>query len=272
MHMINIRSESFKQNAVRFSYLSIGYTPPISPPDHLHVSIGEVEVEEIQTGINSDTASNLRKLFTIEITFDPAWFSCTEFEKSKRTRSYDPDLVFSDASGPLVFEVVCGADDPSGNTSANASVTFEVVRIECRGSRSLVRAGEEAIKAVVPKDSDDTIMPYDSLSSIVGKISENLRAGVGQSKSNRLLNGASTLTSSKSSILLAKPASTTSAETTAEATFDQYSSLIILVAVLLRLLTSLHPHSGQGKPPMFGDFEAQRHWVEITTGLPLEEW
>jgi alpha-1,3-glucosyltransferase len=30
--------------------------------------------------------------------------------------------------------------------------------------------------------------------------------------------------------------------------------------------------SGAGKPPMFGDYEAQRHWMEITFNLPIEEW
>ena len=29
---------------------------------------------------------------------------------------------------------------------------------------------------------------------------------------------------------------------------------------------------GKGKPPMFGDYEAQRHWMEITYNLPVDEW
>lgn len=29
---------------------------------------------------------------------------------------------------------------------------------------------------------------------------------------------------------------------------------------------------GRGKPPMFGDFEAQRHWMEVTLHRPLGEW
>ena len=29
---------------------------------------------------------------------------------------------------------------------------------------------------------------------------------------------------------------------------------------------------GAGKPPMFGDYEAQRHWMEITYNLPAKEW
>lgn len=29
---------------------------------------------------------------------------------------------------------------------------------------------------------------------------------------------------------------------------------------------------GAGKPPMFGDFEAQRHWLEITHNLPIGDW
>lgn len=35
-------------------------------------------------------------------------------------------------------------------------------------------------------------------------------------------------------------------------------------------LTFLSP--GAGKPPMFGDYEAQRHWQEVTYNLPLQEW
>jgi alpha-1,3-glucosyltransferase len=30
--------------------------------------------------------------------------------------------------------------------------------------------------------------------------------------------------------------------------------------------------AGQSKPPMYGDYEAQRHWMEITYNLPVKEW
>ena len=46
----------------------------------------------------------------------------------------------------------------------------------------------------------------------------------------------------------------------------------ILIGILLRVSTSLHPYSGQGKPKMFGDYEAQRHWMEVTVNLPVGEW
>ena len=29
---------------------------------------------------------------------------------------------------------------------------------------------------------------------------------------------------------------------------------------------------GQGIPPMHGDYEAQRHWQEITINLPMTDW
>jgi hypothetical protein len=29
---------------------------------------------------------------------------------------------------------------------------------------------------------------------------------------------------------------------------------------------------GQGIPPMFGDYEAQRHWMELTNHLPTRQW
>lgn len=45
-----------------------------------------------------------------------------------------------------------------------------------------------------------------------------------------------------------------------------------LVAIILRCGTSLHPYSGQRKPPMYGDYEAQRHWMEVTVNLPMNQW
>jgi len=47
---------------------------------------------------------------------------------------------------------------------------------------------------------------------------------------------------------------------------------IYLAALLLRCCIGLGPFSGMGKPPMFGDFEAQRHWMEIALNLPTNEW
>ncbi|XP_051127415.1 probable dolichyl pyrophosphate Man9GlcNAc2 alpha-1,3-glucosyltransferase isoform X2 [Andrographis paniculata] len=47
---------------------------------------------------------------------------------------------------------------------------------------------------------------------------------------------------------------------------------ISLFAVLIRLAVALHPYSGAGTPPMFGDYEAQRHWMEITVNLPVKDW
>eukprot|EP01117_Protostelium_nocturnum_P009713 TRINITY_DN3471_c0_g1_i1.p1 TRINITY_DN3471_c0_g1~~TRINITY_DN3471_c0_g1_i1.p1 ORF type:complete len:489 (-),score=104.06 TRINITY_DN3471_c0_g1_i1:208-1674(-) len=47
---------------------------------------------------------------------------------------------------------------------------------------------------------------------------------------------------------------------------------IICINVGVRWVVSLWPYSGKGKEPLFGDYEAQRHWMEITVGLPIEEW
>ncbi|KAL3811638.1 hypothetical protein ACHAXA_001395 [Cyclostephanos tholiformis] len=70
---------------------------------------------------------------------------------------------------------------------------------------------------------------------------------------------------------------------------------IISFAILLRIMVGYHPHSGQDdyqgptrqdSPPRDdpssssasrvgkygGDYEAQRHWMEITTHLPMSEW
>eukprot|EP00775_Hariotina_reticulata_P013468 gene13468-13594_t len=50
------------------------------------------------------------------------------------------------------------------------------------------------------------------------------------------------------------------------------SSISIAFAVLLRLLVSLFPYSGYQTPPKYGDYEAQRHWMELTINLPIRQW
>lgn len=52
-----------------------------------------------------------------------------------------------------------------------------------------------------------------------------------------------------------------------------YKCLILISAgVCLRSTVSLHSYSGQSKAPLFGDYEAQRHWQEVTVNLPVKDW
>uniref|UniRef100_A0A3P8SVM3 Alpha-1,3-glucosyltransferase n=1 Tax=Amphiprion percula TaxID=161767 RepID=A0A3P8SVM3_AMPPE len=48
-------------------------------------------------------------------------------------------------------------------------------------------------------------------------------------------------------------------------------SICVLLGVVVRWGVSLNSYSA-GKPPMFGDYEAQRHWQEVTYNLPLQEY
>uniref|UniRef100_A0A4P6D8I7 Alpha-1,3-glucosyltransferase n=1 Tax=Rhodnius prolixus TaxID=13249 RepID=A0A4P6D8I7_RHOPR len=48
--------------------------------------------------------------------------------------------------------------------------------------------------------------------------------------------------------------------------------VVVIVGVLLRWVVSFYGYSGQGNPPMYGDYEAQRHWMEVTVNLPVKEW
>lgn len=48
--------------------------------------------------------------------------------------------------------------------------------------------------------------------------------------------------------------------------------VLISVGICMRSILSLHSYSGEGKAPMFGDFEAQRHWQEVTVNLPIKDW
>ncbi|KAI0199132.1 glycosyltransferase family 57 protein [Astrocystis sublimbata] len=60
----------------------------------------------------------------------------------------------------------------------------------------------------------------------------------------------------------------------ARTTLSQWETLplILMAAGLFRWAAGLWGYSGLGKPPMFGDYEAQRHWMEITTQLPISQW
>jgi alpha-1,3-glucosyltransferase len=47
---------------------------------------------------------------------------------------------------------------------------------------------------------------------------------------------------------------------------------IVALALVFRAATSLHPYSGEGLPPRYGDYEAQRHWMELAVALPPRDW
>lgn len=48
--------------------------------------------------------------------------------------------------------------------------------------------------------------------------------------------------------------------------------IVVIFAIIIRSAIGFGSYSGMGTPPMFGDFEAQRHWLEITQHLPLKDW
>ncbi|KAI9259412.1 glycosyl transferase [Phascolomyces articulosus] len=48
--------------------------------------------------------------------------------------------------------------------------------------------------------------------------------------------------------------------------------ICILVPLLFRWIVALNPYSGFNTPPLYGDYEAQRHWMEITNALPSSQW
>ncbi|KAG6443079.1 dolichyl pyrophosphate Man9GlcNAc2 alpha-1,3-glucosyltransferase [Manduca sexta] len=46
----------------------------------------------------------------------------------------------------------------------------------------------------------------------------------------------------------------------------------LMLALLVRWCVAAYPYSGYKKPPMYGDYEAQRHWQEITVHTPATSW
>lgn len=68
--------------------------------------------------------------------------------------------------------------------------------------------------------------------------------------------------SSSASASLATPSSSTSSKFAA----------LVAFAFALRVAVGLGPYSGAGHPPKFGDYEAQRHWMELAIHLKPSEW
>ena len=57
--------------------------------------------------------------------------------------------------------------------------------------------------------------------------------------------------------------------------FDQLILITIcihLISILIKIFVGMFGYSGENSPPKFGDFEAQRHWMELTIYLPVSEW
>uniref|UniRef100_A0A0N5BKE7 Alpha-1,3-glucosyltransferase n=1 Tax=Strongyloides papillosus TaxID=174720 RepID=A0A0N5BKE7_STREA len=52
----------------------------------------------------------------------------------------------------------------------------------------------------------------------------------------------------------------------------QVISLSLFVFFVFQVLISISSYSGQNNSPKFGDYEAQRHWMEITYHLPITDW
>ncbi|KAG6379392.1 glycosyltransferase family 57 protein [Boletus reticuloceps] len=46
----------------------------------------------------------------------------------------------------------------------------------------------------------------------------------------------------------------------------------IAASTYVKWCIGLGSYSGYGTPPMFGDYEAQRHWMELTIHLPVQQW
>lgn len=51
---------------------------------------------------------------------------------------------------------------------------------------------------------------------------------------------------------------------------DKDRLLLVCIGLVVRYGVSLWPHSGQGSPPLYGDYEAQRHWQEVTLNIPVK--
>lgn len=50
------------------------------------------------------------------------------------------------------------------------------------------------------------------------------------------------------------------------------ATVAIIASLALKMAVGRWGYSGRGDLPMLGDFEAQRHWMEVTLNLPIGDW
>ncbi|CAG8589039.1 4143_t:CDS:2 [Paraglomus brasilianum] len=48
--------------------------------------------------------------------------------------------------------------------------------------------------------------------------------------------------------------------------------IIVLFSLFIRCCVALWGYSGYNTPPKYGDYEAQRHWMELTLHVPIDQW
>ncbi|GBG27436.1 Dolichyl pyrophosphate Man9GlcNAc2 alpha-1,3-glucosyltransferase [Hondaea fermentalgiana] len=48
--------------------------------------------------------------------------------------------------------------------------------------------------------------------------------------------------------------------------------VVALVGLVLRCSVGLHPHGGQGRPPAYGSFEEERHFMAVAVQVPMNGW
>lgn len=57
---------------------------------------------------------------------------------------------------------------------------------------------------------------------------------------------------------------------------QRYNNIIptaqLAVCELVHVPAGCSRSAGQGQPPKYGDYEAQRHWMEVTLHLPVDQW
>jgi len=48
--------------------------------------------------------------------------------------------------------------------------------------------------------------------------------------------------------------------------------IVVAISLALRIYVADGGYSGANHPPKYGDFEAQRHWMEVTINSPPSSW
>ncbi|CAJ0764697.1 7529_t:CDS:2 [Entrophospora sp. SA101] len=92
-------------------------------------------------------------------------------------------------------------------------------------------------------------------------------------KSSSNLNNGNTSIFKENSFLTINSPATRWFDWLSNSQLEKWSTLLSLIfGIYIKWTVGLNPYSGYNTPPIYGDFEAQRHWMELTLNVPIKQW
>lgn len=192
-------------------------------------------------------------------------------ERRRTRRELSPGTM--SASGVRLREGVRRRDRNSSNGRAEGGMSIESVMHSARepsSSQHQYRSGTLSASPSMAGNSASLLAASNSIPARQISSSNRSTSLVARQRKEVILG--SPIRIWAKSMLLEKNLSTAKNESGSTASMIITIISAILISALLKWTTGLYGWSGKGVGPIHGDFEAQRHWIEVTLHLPATQW